>query len=74
MVAVPDVSVVNDALNEFYRHKTRIVIASEHTIQTVYRKHFANTERAFDESVASFMEATAAGKPAKQAALSQNRL
>lgn len=62
LVAVPDVSVVNDALNEFYKHKTRIVIASEHTIQTVYRKHFSNTERAFDDSVSSFMDATAAGR------------
>jgi type IV pilus assembly protein PilB len=58
LVAVPDVSIVNEALNAFYSHKTRIVIASEHTIQTVYRKHFANTELAFDQTVAAFEKAS----------------
>lgn len=58
LLAVPDGSVVNDALNQFYERKTRIVIASEHTIQTVYRKYFANTEQAFDEAVKRFMKAS----------------
>lgn len=62
LVAVPDASVVNDALNTFFNKKARIVIASEHTIQTIYRKHFANTEQAFDAAVERFMRATEAGR------------
>ena len=57
MIAVPDASIVNEALNAFYGVKARIVISSEHTIQTVYRKFFANTEKAFDDAVAAFMKA-----------------
>ncbi len=62
LIAVPDASVVNEALNAFYAYKTRVVISSEHTIQTVYRKHFANTERAFDDAVAAFMKASEGGR------------
>lgn len=54
VLAVPDASVVVQAKNAFHQRRTRIVIASEHTIQTVFRKYFANTERAFDESVARY--------------------
>lgn len=56
-VAVPDITNVNEALNYFHRHKTQVVVASEHTIQTVYRKHFANTEAAFDRAVQEFTNA-----------------
>lgn len=62
LIAVPDASVVNEALNAFYAQKTRVVISSEHTIQTVYRKHFANTEKSFDEAVAAFMKASEGGR------------
>jgi len=62
LVAVPDASVVNEALNTFYHHKARVVVASEHTIQSVYRKYFANTEAAFDEAIARFMKAIEAGR------------
>lgn len=62
LVAVPDASVVNEALNTFYDKKVRIVVASEHTIQTIYRKYFANTEAAFDVAVAKFMKAIEAGR------------
>jgi len=62
LVAVPDASVVNEALNAFYAQRTRVVIASEHTIQTVYRKFFANTELAFDTAVASFQKASEGGR------------
>lgn len=60
MVAVPDDRVVNDASNAFFNVKTRIVIASEHTIQTVYRKYFANTEKTFDDAVRKFMDSVQA--------------
>jgi type II secretory ATPase GspE/PulE/Tfp pilus assembly ATPase PilB-like protein len=62
LVAVPDAAVVNTALNAFYSHKARVVVASEHTIQTVYRKYFANTEAAFDEAIARFMKALEGGR------------
>lgn len=62
LLAVPDASVVSEALNAFYSHRTRVVVASEHTIQTVYRKHFANTEVAFDDAVSAFMKATEGGR------------
>jgi type II secretory ATPase GspE/PulE/Tfp pilus assembly ATPase PilB-like protein len=62
LVAVPDASVVNEALNAFYAQKARVVVASEHTIQSVYRKYFANTEAAFDDAIAKFMKAIEAGR------------
>lgn len=62
LVAVPDDRVINDASNTFYDVKTRTVIASEHTIQTVFRKYFANTEKQFDTAVAKFMEAAQANR------------
>lgn len=62
LIAVPDASIVNDARNEFLQFATRIVVASEHTIQTVYRKFFANTEQAFDEAVGKFMETVRPGR------------
>lgn len=54
-VAVPDASAINAATNAYYNLAVEIVIASEHTIQTIYRKHFAKTERAFKNAVAAFM-------------------
>jgi type IV pilus assembly protein PilB len=60
LVAVPDDRVINEASNAFYTVKTRIVIASEHTIQSVYRKYFANTEKQFDDAVTRFMDSVQA--------------
>lgn len=55
LIAVPDSSVVNDAMNAFHaEHSTEIVVASEHTIQQVYRKFFANTAALFDQVVAEY--------------------
>jgi type IV pilus assembly protein PilB len=62
LLAVPDAALVSAATNEFYASRTSIVIASEHTIQSVYRKHFANTEAAFREAVSSFMRALEGGR------------
>lgn len=69
VIAVPDDRVINDAKNEFYSEKTRIVIASEATIQTVYRKHFANTEAAFDRAVEAFMRGLTNSKTEEDAGL-----
>lgn len=56
IIAVPDASVISAATNAYYNYKTAVVIASEHTIQTVYRKHFANTEQVFKQAVKKFTE------------------
>jgi type II secretory ATPase GspE/PulE/Tfp pilus assembly ATPase PilB-like protein len=69
VLAVPDDRVINDAKNEFFNAKTRIVIASEATIQTVYRKHFANTEHAFDLAVEAFMRGLNNSKSEEDAGL-----
>jgi type II secretory ATPase GspE/PulE/Tfp pilus assembly ATPase PilB-like protein len=57
LVAIPDDSVVNAVMNEFYKERSRFLIASEHTIQTLYRKYFAQTEEAFDAALNKFMDA-----------------
>jgi type II secretory ATPase GspE/PulE/Tfp pilus assembly ATPase PilB-like protein len=69
VIAVPDDRVINDAKNEFYNYNTRIVIASEATIQTVYRRHFAHTEAAFDNAVVAFMKALRNSKSEEDAGL-----
>lgn len=55
ILAVSDAGDVNRAKNEFYQERTRIVIASESTIQTVYRRFFARTEQEFDRAVEAMM-------------------
>ena len=57
LIAVPDADTVNAALNSFYQEAgAEVVVASEHTIQTVYRKFFANTAAAFDWAVREYTE------------------
>ncbi|MNR71661.1 Type II secretion system protein E [compost metagenome] len=59
LIAVPDAEVVNQALNAFHGEpRTQIVVASEHTIQMVYRRYFANTEESFDQAVHKYVEAS----------------
>lgn len=58
LVAVPDLACTNAAQNTFLREKLRFVVASEHTIQSVYRKYFAKTELAFDKAVEAFTQST----------------
>ena len=62
LLAVPDASAVNEARNHFHSRKTRAVVASEHTIQMVYRKFFARTEEAFDAVVDRFEKVQAMGR------------
>jgi len=69
VIAVPEDRIINDAKNEFYNYNTRIVIASEATIQSVYRRHFANTESAFDLAVQTFMHALNNSKKEEDAGL-----
>lgn len=56
-VAIADASQINHATNAFFGQKVVPVIASEHTIQAIYRKYFANTEAAFDRAVEAFIKA-----------------
>lgn len=55
-VAIADASQINLATNAFYGQKVIPVIASGHTIQSLYRKYFANTEAAFDKAVDAFIK------------------
>ena len=55
-VAVPDMTTLNTATNEYFEYKTRVVIASDSTIQNIYRKHFAHTEQQFDLAVDEFLK------------------
>jgi type II secretory ATPase GspE/PulE/Tfp pilus assembly ATPase PilB-like protein len=57
LVAVPDAAVINDARNEFYPQATTVVVASEHLIQSLYRRYFAQTEHGFDEAIEKFSQA-----------------
>lgn len=62
LVAVPDTTLANEALNAFHSERPRIVVASEHTIQTVYRKYFANTEKQVADAIDLFNERVAKGR------------
>ncbi len=50
-VAIAEIRDSNTARHEFSRFRVECVIASERTIQTVYRMHFANTHELFDEAL-----------------------
>lgn len=57
LVAVSDEEAINDARNELFEQGgLEMVIASQHTIQTIYRRYFANTECDFDVAVEKFMK------------------
>lgn len=58
LVAIPDDTVINAAMNEFYQERVRFVISAEHSIQALHRKYFARTEEAFDVAINAFMDAT----------------
>jgi len=59
IVAVPDATVINEAKNHFYPQPTTMVVASEHVIQSLYRRYFAHTDRAFDEAIEEFRRSVA---------------
>jgi type II secretory ATPase GspE/PulE/Tfp pilus assembly ATPase PilB-like protein len=62
LVAVPDAAVVNEAKNAFYPEATSMVIASEHVVQSLYRKYFANTDTAFDKAIDEFRKAVVSAR------------
>jgi type II secretory ATPase GspE/PulE/Tfp pilus assembly ATPase PilB-like protein len=65
ILAVPDVSLINDARNEFFQErKIRVVIASDHTIQTIFRRFFADTEAKFDGALAEYIKSQQANRRA----------
>ena len=55
LVAVSDTSDVVNATNKYRDYRPKVVLASEHTIQTAYRKYFAKTAEAVDIAIAEFM-------------------
>lgn len=64
IVAVPDASVANDAKNAFFPKPTSIVVASEHVIQSLYQKYFANTDHAFDRAIEEFRKSVSGSRGA----------
>lgn len=61
-LAIPEMGLSNDARNTFHAHPSELVIASEHTIQTVFRRFFARTEDAVDAAVKEFEDKVERGR------------
>lgn len=58
VLAVADAQNISTAANRFFKYKTTVVIASEGTIQLVFRKYFASTEAAFDRELKKYQDIT----------------
>lgn len=72
MVVAPDTTAINHAQNSLHNHRLEFRIASEQTVQTMYRRYFARTDRAFDEAVDRFYNQTGkAGAEAEEGQLLQ---
>jgi len=56
IIAVSDAREIAAAASRFYEYKTKVVIASESTIQTVYRKFFSSTEAAFHNLLIKYID------------------
>jgi type II secretory ATPase GspE/PulE/Tfp pilus assembly ATPase PilB-like protein len=56
LVIAPDTNALNNAQNTLFRHSLEFRIASEHTVQTLYRRFFARTDREFDKVAERFYE------------------
>lgn len=56
-VAVSEVTRANEARNSFHDQAPRIVIASENTIQKIYRRHYAHSAEQFDEALKALINA-----------------
>lgn len=56
IIAVSDASGIAAAGSRFYEYKTKVVIAAESTIQTVYRRFFSSTELAFQKYLEQYVE------------------
>lgn len=56
-VAIAEGRDANKARHAFSKYRVECVVASERTIQSVYRFHFANTHKLFDEALANLSEA-----------------
>lgn len=54
-VLIPDETRMNDALNDFLDYKKQVLSASEQTIQSIYRRFYANTAKDYDDLANEFM-------------------
>ncbi len=61
IIAIPSVEMETAARNAFHQKRPKICIASERTIQRVYRLYFASTEAAFDEATEGVKRAIQSG-------------
>lgn len=50
VIAIPSIEYETAARNAFHKHSPSTCIASERTIQRIYRMYFAATEKAFEEA------------------------
>lgn len=57
IVGISDVNRVNDAMNTWHNFNPRITIASEETLQTIFRKVFSRTEDSWEKAYKAFMDA-----------------
>jgi type IV pilus assembly protein PilB len=56
VLAVSDAASISVAANHFTDHKTVVVVASDSTIQMLYRQYFSSTEGVFDEKLKIYNE------------------
>jgi len=61
LVAAASMQDVNRARNHFHEHRPTLCIASESTIQAVYRRYYARTLEALDSTVAALEHAIESG-------------
>jgi len=61
IIAIPSVEMETAARNAFHQKRPKICIASERTIQRVYRLYFASTEAAFDKATEGVKRAIQSG-------------
>ncbi len=61
LLAVTSMQSANDARNHFHEHAPSIVIASENTIQAIYRRYYAKTIPALNEAIEAFNSAMQTG-------------
>lgn len=62
VIAIPSIELETAARNAFHKHAPTICIASERTIQRVYRLYFAATEKAFEEATEGVKRAIQSGE------------
>lgn len=53
-IAISELALETEARNTFHQHQPALVVASEQTIQTIFRRYYANSEAEFDTALAVY--------------------